>query len=187
MIMHKDVEEILLSHEEIVARCAEMGTKISEDYEGKTPLFIGLLKGAVPFMAELIKHINCKMEIDFIDVSSYSGVESTGKVRIIKGVSVDVTDRHFVFVEDIITPSISNIKEQTLSEVKKIFKVRNAASIEVVTLVDKPEGRKVNDVVPKYNGFNIPNKFVVGFGLDYNELYRNLPYIGVLKRSVYEK
>ena len=181
MIMHKDVEEILLSHEEIVARCAEMGKKISEDYEGKTPLFIGLLKGAVPFMAELIKHINCKMEIDFIDVSSYSGVESTGKVRIIKDVSVDVTDRHLVFVEDIIDTGL------TLSEVKKIFKVRNAASIEVVTLVDKPEGRKVNDVVPKYNGFNIPNKFVVGFGLDYNELYRNLPYIGVLKRSVYEK
>lgn len=181
MIMHKDVEEILLSHEEIVARCAEMGKKISEDYEGKTPLFIGLLKGAVPFMAELIKHINCNMEIDFIDVSSYSGVESTGKVRIIKDVSVDVTDRHLVFVEDIIDTGL------TLSEVKKIFKVRNAASIEVVTLVDKPEGRKVNDVVPKYNGFNIPNKFVVGFGLDYNELYRNLPYIGVLKRSVYEK
>ena len=181
MIMHKDVEEILLSHEEIVARCAEMGKKISEDYECKTPLFIGLLKGAVPFMAELIKHINCKMEIDFIDVSSYSGVESTGKVRIIKDVSVDVTDRHLVFVEDIIDTGL------TLSEVKKIFKVRNAASIEVVTLVDKPEGRKVNDVVPKYNGFNIPNKFVVGFGLDYNELYRNLPYIGVLKRSVYEK
>ena len=181
MIMHKDVEEILLSHEEIVARCAEMGKKISEDYEGKTPLFIGLLKGAVPFMAELIKHIQCNMEIDFIDVSSYSGVESTGKVRIIKDVSVDVTDRHLVFVEDIIDTGL------TLSEVKKIFKVRNAASIEVVTLVDKPEGRKVNDVVPKYNGFNIPNKFVVGFGLDYNELYRNLPYIGVLKRSVYEK
>lgn len=181
MIMHKDVEEILLSHEEIVARCAEMGKKISEDYEGKTPLFIGLLKGAVPFMAELIKHIQCNIEIDFIDVSSYSGVESTGKVRIIKDVSVDVTDRHLVFVEDIIDTGL------TLSEVKKIFKVRNAASIEVVTLVDKPEGRKVNDVVPKYNGFNIPNKFVVGFGLDYNELYRNLPYIGVLKRSVYEK
>lgn len=181
MNMHKDVEEILLSHEEIITRCQEMGKQISVDYDGKTPLFIGLLKGAVPFMAELIKHVECNLEIDFIDVSSYNGVESTGKVKMIKDVTTDVTNRHIIFVEDIIDTGL------TLSEVKKIFKQRNAASIEVVTLVDKPEGRKVNDVVPKYNGFNIPNKFVVGFGLDYNEVYRNLPYIGVLKSSVYEK
>ena len=121
------------------------------------------------------------MEIDFLDVSSYSGVNSTGKVVIKRDVTTDLTNRHVVFVEDIIDTGL------TLSEVIKEFKKRDIASYEVVTLVDKPEGRTVNDVQPKYIGFNIPNKFVVGFGLDYNELYRNLPYIGVLKKEVYSK
>ena len=181
MELHKDVEEILLSHEEIEAKCEELGKRVSKDYEGKTPIFIGLLKGAVPFLAELIKHIECPMEIDFIDVASYSGTQSTGKVTFLKDVSCNLEGRHVVFVEDIIDTGL------TLSEVVKVFKQRKIASYEIVTLVDKPEGRKIGGVSPKYIGFNIPNKFVVGFGLDYNELYRNLPYIGVLKRSVYEK
>lgn len=181
MQLHKDVEEILLSHEEIESKCEELGKKLSKDYEDKTPIFIGLLKGAVPFLAELIKHIECPMEIDFIDVTSYSGTQSTGKVKFLKDVSCDLENRHVVFVEDIIDTGL------TLTEVVKVFKERNIASYEIVTLVDKPEGRKIGGVSPKYIGFNIPNKFVVGFGLDYNELYRNLPYIGVLKRSVYEK
>jgi hypoxanthine phosphoribosyltransferase len=181
MLLHKDVEEILLSQEQIVEKCEELGKRISKDYEGKTPVFIALLKGAVPFFAEIIKHIECPMEIDFLDVSSYSGVNSTGKVVIKRDVTTDLTNRHVVFVEDIIDTGL------TLSEVIKEFKKRDIASYEVVTLVDKPEGRTVNDVQPKYIGFNIPNKFVVGFGLDYNELYRNLPYIGVLKKEVYSK
>ncbi len=181
MLMHKDVEEILLSNEQIQEKCEQLGKKISEDYQGKTPIFIGLLKGAVPFMAELIKHIDCPMEIDFLDVSSYSGTTSTGKVRIVRDVVCELKGRNIIFVEDIIDTGL------TLSEVIKEFKTRDIASCEVVTLVDKPEGRTVKDVQPKYIGFNIPNKFVVGFGLDYNELYRNLPYIGVLKREVYEK
>ena len=181
MQLHKDVEEVLLTHEQIVAKCEELGKRISKDYEGKTPIFIGLLKGAVPFLAELIKHIECEMEIDFIDVASYSGTKSTGKVTFLKDVSCDVEGRHIVFVEDIIDTGL------TLNEVAKVFKERNIASCEMVTLVDKPEGRKIEGVNPKYIGFNIPNKFVIGFGLDYNEVYRNLPYIGVLKRSVYEK
>ena len=181
MLMHKDVEEVLLSLDQIVEKSEELGKRLSKDYEGKTPVFIALLKGAVPFFAEVIKHIECPMEIDFLDVSSYSGVNSTGKVTIKRDVTTNVIGRHVVFVEDIIDTGL------TLSEVIKEFKNRGVASYEVVTLVDKPEGRKVNDVEPKYIGFNIPNKFVVGFGLDYNELYRNLPYIGVLKRSVYEK
>lgn len=179
--MHKDIEEILLSQEQIISKCEELGKKLSKDYEGKTPIFIGLLKGAVPFLAELIKHIECPMEIDFIDVASYSGTQSTGKVTFLKDVTSNVEGRHIVFVEDIIDTGL------TLSEVAKVFKQRNIASYEIVTLVDKPEGRKIEGVNPKYIGFNIPNKFVVGFGLDYNEIYRNLPYIGVLKRSVYEK
>jgi len=179
MLMHKDVEEILISQEQIIDKCEELGKMISKDYEGKTPVIIGLLKGAVPFYAEIIKHIDCQMEMDFLDVSSYSGVNSTGKVVIKRDVTTDLRNRHVIFVEDIIDTGL------TLSEVIKEFKKREIASCEVVTLVDKPEGRKVNDVVPKYKGFNIPNKFVVGFGLDYNELYRNLPYIGVLKKEVY--
>ena len=181
MKLHPDVEEILLSQEEIFNKCEELGKRLSEDYAGKTPIFIGLLKGAVPFLAELIKHIDCPMEIDFIDVASYSGTKSTGNVKFLKDVTANVENRHIVFVEDIIDTGL------TLSEVLKIFKDRKAASCEMVTLVDKPEGRKIEGINPKYIGFNIPNKFVVGFGLDYNEIYRNLPYIGVLKRSVYEK
>lgn len=181
MLMDKDVEEVLLSLDQIVEKSEELGKRLSKDYEGKTPVFIALLKGAVPFFAEVIKHIECPMEIDFLDVSSYVGVNSTGIVEIRRDITTDVKGRHVVFVEDIIDTGL------TLSEVIKEFKKREIASYEVVTLVDKPEGRKVNDVKPKYIGFNIPNKFVVGFGLDYNELYRNLPYIGVLKRSVYEK
>ena len=179
MLMHKDVEEVLLSQEQIVDKCEELGKIISKDYKGKTPVLIGLLKGAIPFYAEIVKHIECPMEMDFLDVSSYSGVNSTGKVVIKRDVTTDLKDRHVLFVEDIIDTGL------TLSEVIKEFKKREIASYEVVTLVDKPEGRKVNDVTPKYIGFNIPNKFVVGFGLDYNELYRNLPYIGVLKKEVY--
>ena len=171
--------EVLLSEEEVDARIKAIGEQISKDYEGKTPVLIGLLKGAIPFYAEIVKHIECPMEMDFLDVSSYSGVNSTGKVVIKRDVTTDLKNRHVIFIEDIIDTGL------TLSEVIKEFKKRDIASCEVVTLVDKPEGRKVNDVVPKYIGFNIPNKFVVGFGLDYNELYRNLPYIGVLKKEVY--
>ena len=177
----EDNIRVLISEKDVEKRIREMAAQISKDYEGKTPIFIGLLKGAVPFLAELIKHIECPMEIDFIDVASYSGTQSTGKVTFLKDVSCNLEGRHVVFVEDIIDTGL------TLSEVVKVFKQRKIASYEIVTLVDKPEGRKIGGVSPKYIGFNIPNKFVVGFGLDYNELYRNLPYIGVLKRSVYEK
>lgn len=181
MQLHKDVEEILLTHEEIVEKSKELGKRITKDYEGKTPILIGLLKGAIPFFAELIKYVECDMEMDFIDVSSYDGVKSTGKIKVLKDVSCDVSGRHVIFVEDIIDTGL------TLSEVIKMFQERNIASYEVVTLIDKPEGRTIAGVNPKYIGFNIPNKFVIGFGLDYNEIYRNLPYVGVLKRSVYEK
>lgn len=181
MLMHKDVEEILVSQEQIASKCQELGKQISADYEGKTPIFISLLKGSIPFCAELVKNIECPMEMDFIDVSSYNGVSSTGKVTIKKDVSSDLTGRHIIFVEDIIDTGL------TLSEVIKYYKNKNIASYEIVALIDKPEGRKVEGLNPKYIGFNIPNKFVVGYGLDYNELYRNLPYVGVLKRSVYEK
>ncbi len=174
------IEEVLVEHEDIVAKCEEIGARISKDYEGKCPILIGLLKGAVPFMAELIKHITCDIQIDFMDVSSYNGVESTGVVRVLRDVSCDVSGRDIIFVEDIIDTGL------TLHAVVQEFKTRKAGSIEIATLLDKPEGRKINDVIPKYIGYNIPKKFVVGFGLDYNEIYRNLPYIGVLKKEIYE-
>lgn len=180
MEINKDVEEVLLSEEQIVNKCKELGKKISEDYEGKRPILIGLLKGSVPFLAELIKHITIEIEIDFIRVSSYNGAYSSGNVQILSDVSIDIKGRDIIFVEDIIDTGL------TLSEVVKKFRTREVSSLELVTLVDKPEGRKVEGVIAKYSGFNIPNKFVIGFGLDYNEVYRNLPYIGVLKRSVYE-
>jgi len=175
------ISEVLITQDQIVSKCEELGQKITKDYQGKKPILVGLLTGAVPFLAELIKHIDCDMEMDFLDVSSYSGTNSTGKVKINKDLLCDITGRNIILVEDIIDTGV------TLDYVINILKDRNAASIETCTLVDKPEGRKVNTVNPKYIGFNIPKKFVVGFGLDYNELYRNLPYIGVLKEEVYSK
>lgn len=179
--MHKDVEEILFSLDQIVARCDEIGKQISKDYQGKTPVVIGLLKGCVPFMAELIKHIDCDIQIDFFDVSSYDGVNQTGNIRILKDIETDVHGRDILICEDIVDTGL------TIKRVMELLGCRGATSVEVVTLFDKKEGRTVKEINPKYIGFDVPKKFVVGFGLDYNELYRNLPYVGVLRRSVYEK
>ncbi|MFA6627425.1 MAG: hypoxanthine phosphoribosyltransferase [Bacilli bacterium] len=174
------IEEVLITNEMIQTKCQELGKRITKDYDGKSPILVCLLKGGVPFMAELMKHIECDMEMDFIDVSSYDGINSTGTVRLVRDVNCDVANRHILLVDDIVDTGM------TLTEVVKIFKERKAITVETVTLVDKPEGRKVLGMEPKYVGYPIPNRFVVGFGLDYNELYRNLPYIGILKKSVYE-
>lgn len=178
---HPFIEEVLITNKMIQEKCEELGKLITEEYEGKTPILVGLLKGAIPFMAELIKHINCDIELEFIDVSSYEGTQSTGEIKITRDINCSVQNRHLLLVDDIIDTGL------TLNEVIKLFKKRKAVSVETVTLVDKPEGRKVHGNEPKFVGYVIPNKFVVGFGLDYNELYRNLPYIGVLKKSVYDK
>ena len=179
--LHPYVEKVLVSSEEISLRCQELGKIIDADYEGKNPILIGLLKGSIPFMAELMKNISCEMQTDYMVASSYVGTNSSGLVKISKDISVDVEGRHVLIVEDIIDTGI------TLNCVQDLFKHRKVASFEIVTLLDKPDRRKVNTVNPKYVGFTIPNEFVIGFGLDYDELYRNLPYVGVLKRSVYEK
>ena len=138
------------------------------------------MKGSIPFLAELMKHIKCDLEVDFMQASSYVGVKSSGAVMVLKDMITPVVGRHLLIVEDIVDTGL------TLQEVMNLLSDRGAASIEVVTLLDKPEGRKV-EVDLKYVGRRIPNKFVIGFGLDYNELYRNLDYIGVLKASVYKK
>lgn len=178
--MDNFVQEILLNHEEIVQTCERLGKQIRADYKDSTPVLVGLLKGSIPFMAELIKHIPGDLEIDFIHASSYIGTSSSGAVMILKDMTTHVKGRDLLLVEDIVDTGL------TLKEVTNLLKDRGANSIEIVTLLDKPEGRTVMGVNPKYIGKSIPNKFVIGFGLDYNELYRNLNYVGVLKEAIYK-
>lgn len=173
-------EELLFTNADIVKRSKELGELISKDYEGKKPILVGLLKGSIPFMAELIKHITCDMEIDFMQASSYEGTESTLNVKIKKDLDRDIKGCHILIVEDIVDTGY------TLKKVLEILKDRGAASVEVVSLLNKQENRVV-DITAKYVGYEIPNKFVVGFGLDYNELYRNTDDIGVLKKEIYMK
>ena len=176
--MHKDIDRILLSEEEIVNRCKELGKQISMDYAGKHLVLVGLLKGSVPFMSELMKRIECDTEIDFMDVSSYDGTESQGDVRIIKDLDRSPKDDDILIVEDIVDTG------RTLKTVKKILLSKGASSVKIVTLLDKPD-RRVVEIEPDYCGFIVPNEFVVGYGLDFNQKYRNLPYIGVLKPECY--
>lgn len=177
--MHNDIEEVLITKEEIAKKCAEIGKNLTEEYDGKYPLLIGVLKGATPFMADLSRYIDTHLEMDFMDVTSYgSGTRSSGEVKIVKDLNAKVEGRDLLIIEDIIDSGL------TLSYLVNLFKYRKANSIKVVTLLDKPGGRSTKikaDIV----GFEVPNEFVVGYGLDYNEKYRNLPYIGVLKPEVY--
>ncbi|HFI0596504.1 TPA: hypoxanthine phosphoribosyltransferase [Streptococcus suis] len=180
-MLDKDIKKILVSEEEIVEKSKELGKIIAKEYSDKNPLLVGILKGSIPFMAELIKHIDAHIETDYMVVSSYhGGTESSGTVKIVKDLDNSVAGRHIIFVEDIIDTG------RTLKELKELFALRQAASIKIATLLDKPEGRVV-EIEPDYTCFTIPNEFVVGFGLDYDENYRNLPYVGVLKEEVYTK
>lgn len=176
--MRNDIERILISEEEIQKRVAEMGRKISDDFQGKDPIFVGVLKGCFIFMADLMRYVDISCSMDFMSVSSYSGTSSTGAVKINKDLSEDIEGRHLIIVEDILDSGI------TLSYLKQYLMVRKPASITIATLMDKPARRKA-DVYANYSCFEIPDAFVVGYGLDYNERYRNLPYIGVLKPEIY--
>lgn len=179
-MLEKDIEKSLYSREEIAAKTKELGQQIAKDYQNKNPLVIGILKGAVPFMADLIREMNMQLEMDFMDVSSYGeALVSSGEVKIIKDLDTNVAGRDLLIVEDIIDSG------QTLRYLVDLFKYRQAESVKIVTLLDKPEGRIV-DISPDYSGFDVPNEFVVGCGLDYKENYRNLPFIGVLKPEIYE-
>lgn len=173
--MHKDVERILFSNEEIVSRCEELGKEISAHFEGKDPIVVGLLKGSIPFMAELVKHIECDMEMDFMEIASYSGTFST-EVRVLKDIAQTVSNRPVLIVEDIVDTG------KTLAKVKEMFKNKGASEVKIVTLFDKKEGRLVEMDVDWY-GYDVPNEFIIGFGLDYNQKYRNLPYVGVIKKD----
>lgn len=176
----KDIERILISQEEIQVRCKELGKELTEIYQNTNPLVVGVLKGAVPFMADIVRSIDTYLELDFMDVSSYGNATvSSGEVKIVKDLDTNVEGRDLLIVEDIIDSG------RTLAYLVDLFKYRKAKSVKIVTLLDKPEGRVVN-IEADYVGFNVPNEFVVGYGLDYAEAYRNLPYIGVLKPSVYQ-
>ena len=179
--MHKDIKEILYTEEEIKAKCDELAKQIDQDYAGQEILLVGLLKGSVPFMAELIKHIDTNIEMDFMVVSSYGGgTVSSGEVKILKDVDTNVEGRDIIFIEDIIDTG------RTLLYLRDMFKYRKANSVKIATLFDKPEGRVV-DIEADYVCYDVPNEFIVGFGLDYDEKYRNLPYVGVLKEEIYTK
>lgn len=178
-MLENDIKKVLVSHDEITEAAKKLGAQLTKDYAGKNPILVGILKGSIPFMAELVKHIDTHIEMDFMMVSSYhGGTASSGVINIKQDVTQDIKGRHVLFVEDIIDTG------QTLKNLRDMFKEREAASVKIATLLDKPEGRVV-EIEADYTCFTIPNEFVVGYGLDYKENYHNLPYIGVLKEEVY--
>lgn len=177
--MREDIKEVLISEEEIQQKINELGKQLTEEYEGKFPLVVGILKGSLPFMGDLIQRIDTHVELDLMDVSSYGNeMVSSGEVKIVKDLNTSVEGRDVLILEDIIDSGL------TLSYIVKLFQYRKAKSVKVVTLLDKPVNRKV-DLVPDLAGFTVPDEFVVGYGLDYAERYRNLPFIGILKPEVY--
>ncbi len=177
--MRSDIKQILLSEEDIIKRVKEIGSDITKDYQGKDLVMIGILKGAVIFMSELCKNINLPIAIDFMGVSSYGkATRTTGEVRIVKDLDASVEGKDILVVEDIIDTGL------TLSYLTDNLEKRGANSVKIVTLLDKPSRRKEN-VKVDYIGFEVPDEFVVGYGLDYAETYRNLPFIGILKEEIY--
>jgi hypoxanthine phosphoribosyltransferase len=178
-ILSEGVSQILFSAEEIQARVLELGAAISRDYNGTRPLLIGVLKGVFPFMADLIRAITVPVEVDFMAIASYSSsTREQGFVRLQKDLEEPLNGRHVLFVEDVIDTGL------TLSYLLRNLKARGPASLHVCTLFEKPQRRLVNIPI-HYKGFDLPDKFVVGYGLDYRELYRNLPYVGLLKPEVF--
>ncbi len=178
MSPNEGIAKVLVSEVELKQICADLGKQISKDYEGKNLLLVSVLKGAVVFMADLLKEITCECKIDFMAVSSYSGTKTTGVVKFKKDLDVNPDGQDILIVEDILDSGI------TLSYLKKVLEDRNANSIKVCTLLDKPANRMA-DITADYVGRVIPDEFVVGYGLDYNEHFRNLPYVGVLSPNVY--
>ncbi len=177
--MNAPVKSVLLTEEQIRERVAELGAQITKDFEGKEVVIVGVLKGSVVFLADLIRAINTPVTLDFISCSSYgASTESSGVVRILKDLDRSVEGKHVIVVEDIVDTGT------TLSHLIGNLKARKAASVKVATLLNKPERRKV-DLHVDYNGFNIPDYFVIGYGLDYAEQFRHLPFIGILEESYY--
>ena len=179
-VMEQDIKQVLISEEEIRERVAEIGARISEDYAGKNLLMVGILKGSVVFMADLMRAVTTHARIDFMSVSSYgSGTKSSGVVKIVKDLDNNVEGYDLLLVEDILDSGL------TLSYLRELLRDRHPNSIKIVTLLNKP-ARRTADIQPDYCCFEVPDEFVVGYGLDFDERYRNLPYVGVLKEEVYQ-
>lgn len=181
--MNNNIESVLVSEEQIKNRVKEMGKEITKDYEGKDLILVSVLKGSVVFMSDIMREINLPFEIDFMITSSYGkGTDSRGDVKILKDLDVNIKGKDVLIIEDIIDSGY------TLSKLKNLLIAREPNSIKICTMLDKPSRRYEGiDLKGDYTGFEVPDEFVVGYGLDYAELYRGLPYVGVLKRSVYEK
>jgi hypoxanthine phosphoribosyltransferase len=172
--IHDDVEEVLLSAEALQARVAELGRQLSADYAGRDPVLVSVLKGSIVFLADLIRSMEIPLSVDLMEVSSYgAGTETSGQVRILKDLSRSIEDREVIVVEDIIDTGL------TLNYLLRYLGERNPASMRVCCLLDKP-ARRLAEIEIDYRGFTIPDRFVIGYGLDYDERYRNLPYVGVL-------
>jgi hypoxanthine phosphoribosyltransferase len=179
--MLQDIERVLISEEELQKRIGELGQQLAKDYDGKDPIFVGVLKGVVNFFTDMVRATPIRCQYEFMAVSSYGGGTSTsGNVKLLKDVSCNIKGRHVVILEDILDSGL------TLKFVTEHLRSMEPASLKICTMLDKPERRKV-DIFADYVGFTIPNEFVVGFGLDYQEFYRNLPFVGVLKPEVYSK
>lgn len=170
------VKKVLISEEQIQKRIKELAKQISQDYQGKTPLLVCILRGASLFFSDLIKNLEIDCNLDFMCLSSYQGTNSSGKVRLLLDIRDDIKDKDIIVVEDIVDTGITGVY------LRDLLGARKPASLEFCTLLDKPQNRKV-EITPKYLGFSIKNEFVIGYGLDYNELYRNLPYVGVFDET----
>ena len=180
--MEKDILEVLLTEQQIQNRIRELGETLSAEYADKDPVIVGVLKGVVVFYADMIRHIHVPCQMDFMWISSYSGTTTTGQMQVRRDVSANIEGRHVLILEDIYDTGTS------LDFTYKHLLSKNPASLKICTLLDKPERRKPGITLqPDYVGFTIPNAFVVGYGLDYNEHYRNLPYVGILKPEVYNR
>jgi len=173
----RDIERVLISEKEIQNRVRELGKQISEDYKGKRPILVAVLRGAIVFLCDLMRYMSIPVTVDFLSVSSYSGHIQTGVVKILKDLDENIAQRHVILIEDIVDTGL------TLSYIIKTLETRNPANIGVCALLDK-RSRRVVDVPVDYVGFVIPDEFVVGYGMDYNQKYRNLPFIGVLRREI---
>ncbi len=180
--MEQDIQQILITEEQLRARIEELGQQLTQDYAGKNPIIVGVLKGVVVFYADMVRKIKVPCQMDFMWLSSYAGSSSTGKIVVKQDVTADVKGRHVLILEDIYDTGNS------LDFTCRHLMAKQPASLKICTLLDKPERRKPGITLkPDYVGFTVPNAFVVGYGLDYNEQYRNLPYVGILKPDVYEK
>jgi hypoxanthine phosphoribosyltransferase len=178
-VIHDDVEEVLLTDAQIAARVAELGVQLARDYDGRNPVLVSVLKGSIIFLADLVRAMEIPLSVDLMEVSSYgASTESSGQVRILKDLSRPIEGRHVVVVEDIIDTGL------TLNYLLRYLRDKGPASLGICCLLDKP-ARRLAPIEIDYRGFTIPDRFVIGYGLDYDERYRNLPYIGVLRPSVY--